>query len=106
MAPFRSTATMPMIIFLHRHRRGDLAVRLIAHETQILVTHTEQSFEPAQTPALVNDFDSGQRQWLARKQFMHLLEMVLVNVIVAECVNELANLKLADVGTQVEQQRV
>src|SRR5205085_7809649 len=66
----------------------------------------EQSFQSSQHPVLIPDFESRQRQRLAREKLLDLREMILVDVQVAERVYELANVKLADVRDHVRQQRV
>src|SRR2546423_5306703 len=86
--------------------RFDLAVRLVADEVEVLEAEGEQSFQSSQHPVLIPDFESRQRQRLAREKLLDLREMILVDVQVAERVYELAHIQLADVRDHVRQQRV
>ena len=49
-------------------------------------------------------FNSRQRQRLARQELLHLFEVVLVDVVIAECVNELADFQSSDVCDQMSEQ--
>src|SRR6185369_17775316 len=50
------------------------------------------------------DLQLRQRQWLARQQLVHLFEMVLVNVVVAERVNKVAGFELRNMCDEMRQE--
>src|SRR5215210_5313893 len=56
--------------------------------------------------ALVAYLKARQRQWLTREEFFDLRKVVLVDVQVAEGVDELAHFEPADVREHVREQRV
>src|SRR5829696_5873139 len=52
------------------------------------------------------DLQLRQRQRLARQELLHLFEMILVDVIIAERVDKLAHFKLSDMRDQMSQKRI
>src|SRR6266545_7165865 len=53
---------------------------------------------------VIFDFKSRQRLWRPRKQFLDLFEMVFVDVIIAERVDEFADLQITNMSNQLRQQ--
>src|SRR4030095_9817747 len=88
---------------LHCHGGRDFRVRLITDEGEMLVTEIQEAFESAQFAVPIVVFEFRQRQRLARKNLPYLIEMVFVDVIVAERVNELTGLQTANVRDQMRQ---
>ena len=62
------------------------------------VPHLKQAGETAQWLYFIKDFEPRQRIRLAREQLLHLLDVVLIDVLVAEGVNKLANFQPGNMG--------
>ena len=76
---------------LNRDGCRDLAVRLVAGEVEVFVAEGEQAFEATKRAVFVAYLKARQWQGLAREELFDLREVVLVDVQVAEGVDELSN---------------
>src|SRR5437773_10304125 len=81
-------------------------MRVVADEVQMFVTKVQQTFKAAQFFTLVFDFQARQRQWLAREQLVHLLQVSFVDVVITECVNEISRFKVANMRHEMSHEGV
>src|SRR5215216_2276443 len=72
----------------------------------MFIRDRQQSFKSAQLVLRIVDLQLGQRQRLARQELLYLFAVIVINVIIAECVDKLADFKISHVRDQMSQQRV
>ena len=89
-----------MVINSYRDRRLDSGMRIVARQLKVL------EFEIVDVPDRRVQFHPGQRPRLSRQLFFRLVHMILVQMQVAECVDELPRFQIADLRDHHSEQRI
>src|SRR5690606_4700321 len=98
--PARSPPVIPRLRLSYRDLAFDVRVRIVIFNDDVLVA------EVVDGPHVPGEAQRGQGPGLPGQLQLHLLDVVAVNVHVAESVDELAGLKPRHVGDHHRQQRV
>ncbi len=80
-------------------------MRVVTRQFKILKLKIEQPVQAAQL-ICPGYLQPGQFFWLAGEQYVHLVEVICIDVEIAECVDELADPEAADVRDEVGEQCV